>query len=150
VAYAPPGNVWDWGSNSMVLNDLVVIAYAYDITSRAKYRDAVLEGIDYVLGRNALDISYVTGYGEVSSQNQHSRWYAHQLDASLPHPPRGTLAGGPNSSLQDPVAQERLAGCVGQFCYIDDIQSWSTNELTINWNAPLAWVASFVADQDQG
>jgi endoglucanase len=35
-------------------------------------------------------------------------------------------------------------------CYIDDIQSWSTNELTINWNAPLAWIASFVADQDQG
>jgi endoglucanase len=52
--------------------------------------------------------------------------------------------------LQDPFAQALLAGCVGQFCYVDDIQSWSTNELTINWNAPLAWVASYIADQDQG
>ena len=37
-----------------------------------------------------------------------------------------------------------------QFCYIDDINSWSTNEITINWNAPLSWVASFLADQDDG
>jgi endoglucanase len=27
--------------------------------------------------------------------------------------------------------------------------SWSTNELTINWNSPLVWVASFIADQDE-
>ena len=40
-----------------------------------------------------------------------------------------------------------LAGCAPQFCYIDDIESWSTNELAINWNAALAWVASFAADQ---
>jgi endoglucanase len=150
MTYAPANNSFEWGSNSMILNNLVVVASAYDLTGRAKYRDAVIEGMDYILGRNALNISYVTGYGEVSSQNQHSRWYARQLDPTLPNPPRGTLAGGPNSSIQDPYAQSKLTGCVGQFCYIDDIQSWSTNELTINWNAPLAWVASFVADQDQG
>ncbi|HET6531867.1 MAG TPA: glycoside hydrolase family 9 protein [Actinoplanes sp.] len=150
LAYAPANNMFDWGSNSQVLNNLVVVASAYDITGRTKYRDGVLTGLDYLFGRNALNISYVTGYGEVSSQNQHSRWYARQLDPNLPNPPRGTLAGGPNSSLQDPLAQAKLAGCIGQFCYIDDIQSWSTNELTINWNAPLAWIASFVADQDQG
>ena len=133
-----------------MLNNLIVVASAYDLTGRAKYRDAVVEGMDYLLGRNALNISYVTGYGEVSSQNQHSRWYARQLDPALPNPPKGSLSGGANSSIQYPYAQSKLTGCVGQFCYIDDIQSWSTNELTINWNAPLAWVASFVADQDQG
>jgi len=26
--------------------------------------------------------------------------------------------------------------------------SWSTNELTINWNSVLAWVAAWAADQD--
>jgi endoglucanase len=145
VAYAPPGNAWHWGSNSMVLNNLVVLAVAYDLTGAAHYRDGVLEGLDYILGRNALRLSYVTGHGTDFAKNQHSRWYAHQLDPSLPHPPNGTLAGGPNSGLQDEVAQERLAGCVGQFCYVDDIRSWSTNELTINWNAPLVWVAAFAA-----
>ena len=43
-----------------------------------------------------------------------------------------------------------LQGCEPQFCYIDDIESWSTNELTINWNSPLAWVSSFLADQGDG
>jgi endoglucanase len=145
VPYAPAGNMWDWGSNSTILNNMVVIAAAHELTGRDKYRDGVLTGLDYIFGRNALNISYVTGYGTVSSHNQHSRWYAHQLDPALPNPPVGTLAGGANSSIQDPYAQSKLTGCVGQFCYIDDIQSWSTNELTINWNAPLAWIAAYVA-----
>ena len=80
-----------------MLNNLVVVGTAYDLTGDATYRDGVLEGMDYLLGRNALNQSYVTGYGEAASQNQHSRWYAHQLNAALPHPPAGSLAGGPNS-----------------------------------------------------
>jgi endoglucanase len=146
VAYAPANNMWDWGSNSILLNNLVVIGAGYRLTGDHRFREGLLTGIDYVLGRNALNMSYVTGYGTVSSQNQHSRWYAHQLDPALPNPPVGTLAGGPNSSIQDPYAQSKLTGCVAQFCYIDDIQSWSTNEETINWNAALARVSAYVVD----
>jgi endoglucanase len=148
LPYAPKDNVYDWGSNAQVLNNAHVIATAYDLTGDRRYRDGALQSLDYILGRNALNISYVTGYGDVTSVNQHSRWYAHQLDPSLPNPPAGTLSGGPNSSIQDPVAQNLLRGCTGQFCYVDDIQSWSTNELTVNWNAALAWMASFAADQE--
>jgi endoglucanase len=147
MPYAPVDNVYDWGSSHQILNNAVVLATAYDITGASKYRDGAVQSMDYILGRNALNISYVTGYGEVNSHNQHSRWYAHELDPKLPNPPNGTLAGGPNSSIQDPYAQSKLQGCVGQFCYIDDIQSWSTNETAINWNAALARMSSFVADQ---
>ena len=89
---------------------MVVLATAYDLTGEAKYRDGVLEGMDYLLGRNALNQSYVTGYGEVASHNQHSRWYAHQLDPALPNPPRGTLAGGPNSAHPGPGRAAAAAG----------------------------------------
>ncbi|MER7563839.1 glycoside hydrolase family 9 protein [Streptomyces sp. NPDC097941] len=148
LPYTPEGNLYDWGSNHQILHNGIVIATAYDITGATKYRDGALQGIDYIFGRNALNISYVTGYGEVNSHNQHARWYAHQLDPNMPNPPKGTLAGGANSGIQDPYAQSKLQGCVGQFCYIDDIQSWSTNEHTINWNSALTRMASFVADQD--
>ncbi|KOG41807.1 glycoside hydrolase family 9 protein [Streptomyces resistomycificus] len=148
MPYAPADNLYDWGSNHQILHNAVVIATAYDISGAAKYRDGAVQSMDYVFGRNALNMSYVTGYGEVAAHNQHSRWYARQLDPSLPAPPDGTLAGGPNSSIQDPFAQGKLQGCVGQFCYIDDIQSWSTNEHTINWNSALTRMASFVADQE--
>ncbi|WP_309225161.1 glycoside hydrolase family 9 protein [Salinispora sp. H7-4] len=150
IPYAPTDNTYDWGSNNLILNNAIVMAVAFDITGTDRYRDGVLETMDYIFGRNALNQSYVTGYGEVASENQHSRWYAHQLNTDLPNPPRGTLSGGPNSSIQDPVAQQKLQGCPPQFCYLDDIESWSTNELTINWNAPLAWLVAFVADQDNG
>ena len=147
--YAPADGNYAWGSNSAVLNILQVVGTAYDLTERNRYADGVLRGMDYVFGRNALNISYVTGYGTYASQNQHSRMYAHQVDPRLPNPPRGTLAGGPNGTALttgDPVAAAKLTGCVQQFCYIDDIGSWSTNELTINWNAPLSWMGSFLAD----
>jgi endoglucanase len=147
IGYAPTSGLFDWGSNNLVLNNMVVMATAYDLSADPKYRTGVLQGMDYLLGRNALNQSYVTGYGDKASQNQHSRWYSHQLNPALPHPPVGSLAGGPNSSIQDPKAQTLLQGCKPQFCYVDDIDSWSTNELTINWNSTLAWVSSFVADQ---
>jgi endoglucanase len=153
-AYAPDRNEYVWGSNSSILNNMQVIGTAYDLSGDDALRDGVERSMDYLLGRNALNLSYVTMYGSVFSQNQHSRMYAHQVDATLPHPPAGTVAGGPNSttaSSGDPVSTPLFKnGCAAQFCYIDDIGSWSTNEITINWNAPLSWVSSFIADQGKG
>ncbi|GAB3957830.1 glycoside hydrolase family 9 protein [Streptomyces sparsus] len=150
VPYAPEGDAYVWGSNSQVLNNMVVLATAHDLTERSVYRDAVLSGMEYLLGRNPLNQSYVTGYGERDSKNQHHRFWAHQVDSSLPNPPPGSVAGGPNVGIDDPVAQEKLQGCAPAMCYIDDIGSWATNEITINWNAPLAWVASYLDDLGDG
>ncbi|WP_369220923.1 glycoside hydrolase family 9 protein [Streptomyces sp. R39] len=142
-----PSDGYFWGSNSEAADNAVVMAVAGELTGAARYRAGVLETMDYLLGRNAIGQSYVTGYGEKSSHNQHHRFWAHQLDSSLPNPPAGALAGGPNSALQDPVAQEKLAGCAPAACYIDDIGSYSTNEVAINWNAPLAWLAAYAAER---
>lgn len=147
--YAPASGLYDWGSTHLVVQNALALATAYELTGDAKYRDGALEAMDYVLGRNALNISYITGYGSHFAQNQHSRWFAAQLDPTLPHPPVGALSGGPNSSIQDPVVQALFAGqgCAPQTCYIDDIESWATNEITVNWNAALSQMASFLADQ---
>ncbi|WP_295813822.1 glycoside hydrolase family 9 protein [uncultured Deinococcus sp.] len=139
------GATADWGSNSGILNRSVVMALAYDFTKDASYQDAVLEGMNYLLGRNPMDKSYISGYGERPLQNPHHRFWAHSLDAALPAPPRGVVSGGPNSvSFSDPVAAKLKGKCTGLTCYIDDIGAYTMNEVTINWNAPLAWVASFV------
>jgi endoglucanase len=154
LGYSPADNRFDWGSNNLVLNNLQVIATAFDITGSSRYRNAVVQGIDYILGRNAINQSFVTGYGEINSHQQHSRWYDHEERASLPPPPDGSIAGGSNSGLEDPVAASNLGKCrtdnKPQFCYIDEVQSYSTNEVAINWNSTLAWEASFIADQNNG
>ncbi|MFD9357273.1 glycoside hydrolase family 9 protein [Streptomyces sp. NPDC060031] len=146
-AVSLPATGYVWGSNSSVTNNAMVLAVAYELTGQQRYRAGALESLDYLLGRNALDLSYVTGYGERYSENQHHRFWAHQNDASLPHPPTGSFAGGPNAGLEDPVAKEKLVGCAPAACYVDDIGSYSTNEVAINWNASLAWLAAFAAER---
>lgn len=144
-----PGNrgSYFWGANSNIINNAIVLATAFDLTGQPKYRDGAVRGMDYIFGRNALNQSYVTGWGEKASENQHSRIFGNQYDESLPNPPAGSIAGGANASLDDPFAQQLLEGCAPQFCYVDDIASYATNEVAINWNSALAWIASFLADQ---
>jgi endoglucanase len=139
----PSDGAYPWGSTSSTTNNAMIIATAYDLSFKHDYRDAVVESMDYLLGRNGLNQSFISGYGERASQNQHHRHWAHSLDPKLPSPPPGSLAGGPNSGLQDPVAQQNLPGCAPAKCYIDELGSWSTNEVAINWNSSLAWVAAF-------
>ncbi len=147
--FNPGSGSYPWGSNSAVLNNMIILGLAYDFTKDQAYADAVSEGMDYLLGRNPLDQSYVSGYGAVPLTNPHHRFWAAQADPTSPPPPPGAISGGPNSSLQDPYAQPRLQGCAPQKCYVDHIESWSTNEITINWNAPFAWVTAFLDEQGQ-
>ncbi len=144
---------YTWASNSFVVDNAIVLAYAYDATADVKYLDGAVSAMDYILGRNPLDLSYVTGYGEHSSQYPHHRWWAKQINEEFPKAPCGVLVGGPNCGLEDDVVKQTdwVAGEVPpQIVYIDDIQAYSVNECTINWNSPLAWMTSFLCEQNGG
>ncbi|WP_420407093.1 glycoside hydrolase family 9 protein [Hoeflea sp.] len=147
LMYNPPQG-YGWGSNHSVIQNMIVVATAYDITGEERYLQAVRESMDYLLGRNALGISYVTGYGSYYADRQYSNIFAHATDPTFPRPPKGVMAGGPNSQPADDYAIEVLRGCAPQACYVDDRRSFSTNEIAINWNAPLVWIASFLADTE--
>ncbi|HXT99162.1 MAG TPA: glycoside hydrolase family 9 protein [Polyangia bacterium] len=150
LPFKPGAKGYPWGSNSFVLDNAIVLALASDFSGEAKYRDAAAEAMNYVLGRNPMDKSYVTGYGERPLMNPHHRFWAHQANPKLPPPPPGVLSGGPNSGLQDAYVQAAgLAGCAPEKCYVDHIEAWSANEEAINWNAPLAWVAAFLDEKGE-
>ncbi len=136
---------YPWGSNSFVLNEMIALALAFDFTSDPKYRHAVEESMDYLLGRNPKGQCYVTGHGEAPLKYPHHRFWAYQADITYPKAPPGAISGGPNSGLQDPWVQAKgLPGCTPAKCFLDHIESWSTNEITINWNAPFAWVLAWL------
>jgi len=144
-----PGVEYPWGSNSAVINNMLILGLAHDFTADDTYFNAVSEGMDYLMGRNPMDKSYVAGYGERPLENPHHRFWANQLDDTLPPPYPGTVSGGPNSGLEDPYAQVVFPdGCPAQKCFVDHIESWSTNEITINWNAPFAWVTAFLDENE--
>ncbi|MDP9000868.1 MAG: glycoside hydrolase family 9 protein [Myxococcota bacterium] len=142
---------YPWGSNGCVVNNALVMALAYDFSKDPKYMAAVENTMSYVLGKNPLDQSYVTGYGFRPLQNPHHRFWAHQATAGFPSPPPGVMSGGPNSNLQDPyVRAAGLRGCAPMKCFADNIEAFSANEEAINWNAPLAWVAAFLDEHSRG
>jgi len=145
--YRTADGTYEWGSNGLVANNGVVLALAYDFTKQDKYRDGAFQAMDYLLGRNPANYSYVAGHGTQPVRNVHHRFWAHELDASLPTAPPGALSGGPNSGLQDPTAARLLAGCAPQRCFVDDIQAYSVNEVAVNWNSALAWLANWTAEK---
>ncbi len=143
-------NGYPWGSNSFVMNTAMIMAYAYDLTGTEDYLDGARTALDYIMGRNPLDNCYVTGYGTHSSKNPHHRWWSNQVDDKFPSAPDGVLVGGPNSGLQDPWVKGlgyESGELAPQLCYVDHVEAWSTNECTINWNAPLAWMTGFFTDE---
>jgi endoglucanase len=144
VPYDPPG--YPWGSTSSLLNRAMIVALAYDYTKQSKYLEGVVDAMDYLLGRNPLDQSYVSGYGARPMRNSHHRFWAHSIDAKLPGPPPGVLSGGPNSTSLggDPVGKDMVGKCAPMACYSDDIRAFTMNEVAINWNAPLFWVAAWM------
>ncbi|MFL6120710.1 glycoside hydrolase family 9 protein [Actinophytocola sp.] len=145
--YSNADGRYEWGSNGQVANNGMVLALAYDLTHRPKYRDGAFTALNYLLGRNPTNYSYVAGYGDQPVRNVHHRFWANQLDPSLPTAPPGALSGGPNSGLQDPVAARLLTGCAPQRCFVDHVEAYSVNEVAINWNSALAWLANWTAEQ---
>lgn len=142
-----------WGSNSFVADNSIVMAYAYLLSDDEKYLDGVIGGIDYLLGRNAVDYSYVTGYGTHAFENPHHRYWSNQVDSEFPKAPCGVMSGGPNSGMQDPWVRGsgwKKGEIAPQKCYLDNIEAWSVNECTINWNSALAWIIGFTAEENGG
>ena len=54
-------------------------------------------------------------------------------------PVPGLLAGGPNPGMQDGI---KVPSVVPDKAYIDDDRAYAVNEIAINWNAPLAYLAN--------
>ena len=141
------GTKYEWGSNGALMSRAVILGSAFDYTGDWNYRNAVIASLDYILGRNPMDRSYVTGYGDRPVQNPHHRFWALQANPVYPMPPAGALSGGPNNqAMIDDVAKTLVGKCAAQTCWADDIQAYALNEVAINWNAPLVWVATFIDD----
>ncbi len=139
-----------WGSNSNMLNRAMLIALAADWTGERRYREAVIDTADYLLGRNPVGRSYVSGYGSDPMRAPHHRFWAAYFDPAYPSPPPGALSGGPNNrgTGGDAVAEAMKGKCAPMTCWADDGRAFALNEVAINWNAPLAWVAAWLDDTE--
>lgn len=126
-------NEFCWGSNLSVMTNACILLVATMISGDCSYAAAAEEHLHYLLGRNPLNISYVTGHGEHAFRNPHNRpTYADGVDDPIP----GYVSGGPNVHPCDPKACADIPeGSPGMRCFTDAYESYSTNEIAIYWNS---------------
>jgi len=125
-----------WGSNSVAANQGIALVVAYRLTGDPSYLRHALSNLDYLLGRNATGYSFVTGFGSRTPLHPHHRPSAADgIDAPVP----GLLVGGPNPGRQDGCAYPVTAP---DKAYVDDVCAYASNEVAINWNAPLVYLAA--------
>ncbi len=126
--YARPlGSVYYWGCNGTVAAQAVLLQTANRIAPKAEYVNTALDALGHLFGRNVFGRSFVTGLGADPPQHPHDRRSMGQPGA--PTWP-GYLVGG---------------GWPGARDWKDMSSSYQTNEIAINWNAPLIYaLASFL------
>ena len=125
---------FNWGSNSVAANQGIVLIHAFLLTKDVKYFNYALTNIDYLLGRNATGYCFITGAGSKSPMNPHHRQSAAD---GIADPVPGLLAGGPNPGKQDNCTYEFSEP---ETTYADLVCSYASNEIAINWNAPLVYL----------
>lgn len=129
-----------WGSSSVAANQGIAMLQAYKITGERMYYEHALGTLDYLLGRNATGYSFLTGYGAKPVRYPHHR--PSEANGYDGKPVPGLLAGGPNAQAprQDKCKGYPADALPGEV-YIDEECSYASNEIAINWNAPMAYLA---------
>jgi endoglucanase len=136
-----------WGSNSVAANQGMVLLIALKATGKTIYKEAAIGMLDYLLGKNPNGYCFVTGAGDKPVMNIHHR--PSSAD-TIPEPVPGFLCGGPNAQQNEFPACEEWDECPEYpfakgtkvaMSYTDQKESYASNEIAINWNAPLVFLS---------
>ena len=128
---------YSWGSSSVAANQGIALLYAFKLTKNPKYVQAAQGNLDYLLGRNATGYCFLTGFGSKRIMHPHHR---PSIADGIVDPIPGLLSGGPN-----PGQQDKCATYTSKFAdesFTDDDCSYASNEIAINWNAPIVYLAA--------
>ena len=126
-----------WGSNSTALNQGMICMAAYLVSHDVTYANTAISELDYVLGRNATAYCFVSGVGSKQVMFPHDRISGSD---GIANPIPGWIAGGPCTDATNDCGAASYPSTTKARSYLDSECSYSTNEIAINWNAPLVFV----------
>ncbi len=142
--YRAPIDVYAWGSNGEVLKKMMLLGHTHAITKDAQYLRGMLSSMDYILGTNALQQSYITGYGDRAETDTHDRWAWNRFLAGVPYP-SGWLSSGPNNAtINDGATPKDTAAAKSYAARGTAPTAWASKENSVSLNAPLVWAAWYL------
>ncbi|MGO9339598.1 MAG: glycoside hydrolase family 9 protein [Terracidiphilus sp.] len=124
-----------WGSNGIAAGYGMYLLIANVFSPHAIFTDTARDNLHYLLGRNTFSLSWVTQLGENPFQHPHHRPSA-ATGAAWP----GLLSGGPNAGRQDAVLKNLPKDLPPAKVYADQLDSYASNEICINWQAALVFL----------
>ncbi len=136
-----------WGSILPIMSHAMAMILNARLTGREDMRDAALIQWDYALGLNALDLCFVTGFGERRVMHPHHR--PSEADG-VSDPVPGLISGGPNKGFPYPFTRDRLKDRPPAKSYLDETPSADTNEIAIYWNSPAIFVGAYFRSSVRG
>ena len=144
---ALPPKGYGWGSILPIMSNAMSMIMYEMLTGDTSMRENALMQWNYALGLNALDICFVTGFGERSVMNPHHRPSGSDgIDDPVP----GLISGGPNKGFPYSQTKEKLGEDVPPAkAYLDELPSADTNEIAIYWNSPAIFVGAFFSSLSQ-
>ena len=127
-----------WGSLRYAANTALLASITADsvMDPGRRYSKLASDSIDYIIGDNPRQSSYVVGYGENSPQQPHHRaasgmsWDDFNSDQPNEHVLNGALVGGPAAA--------------DDFAYNDKRSDYISNEVAIDYNAGLSGALAYL------
>lgn len=120
------GETYFWGCNGAVARQSINLQVANRLKPKEDYTTTSIGILDHLFGKNYYNRSYVTGLGKNPPMHPHDRRSG--ADA-IKEPWPGYLVGGGHSATD----------------WVDDQESYSHNEIAINWQAALVYaLAGFI------
>ena len=126
-----------WGSNGVAANYGMQLLVANVLAPDPAFVERAQDDLHYLLGRNTFSLSWVTQVGMNPFRYPHHRPSGADKNAE-PWP--GLLSGGPNAGRQDEALKKLPQGLPPAKDYVDDQTSYASNEIAINWQAPLVFL----------
>lgn len=138
--YAIALDRFEWGSNSDLLNQAMVLCVAHRLSNDEKYVVGAEQITDYIFGKNATGYCFLTGFGTKKVQFPHHRPSGADI---VVEPIPGFVVGGPNKDKQD-ANEVSYASIYPAKSYQDVESSYASNEVCLNWNAPAVYVLGYL------
>lgn len=123
--YRRPFERYYWGCNGTVARLTLNLFVADKLKSNKKYKNTAYDTVAHLFGRNYYSRSFVTGLGLNPPMNPHDRRCGAD---NIVDPWPGYLVGGGHSAID----------------WIDEEESYSHNEIAINWQAPLVFALAWM------
>lgn len=125
-----------WGANSNVAS----VAVSLDIGSRIigendeRMIQVAAGNLNYLLGINPLQLSFITGHGENRVHITHHEIYMRDFIKEIPN---GYMPGGPNNNGKLNFSAK---------AYNQATVDWESNEQALNYNSPLIYLTAMLSD----